>query len=62
MAGLCPAIRFLLAYFQKIKGAADRHIGCAQSVTGQARGEGERMADRHDKPRRLPLFLFGWCG
>src|ERR1700751_2473796 len=25
---------------QKTKGAADRHIGCAHSLAGQARGEG----------------------
>jgi hypothetical protein len=47
MAGHCPAIGFLQAYFQKnrvfrkIKGAADRHIGCAQHDRPSTGGGGK---------------------
>jgi hypothetical protein len=34
-------------------------ISAAPNMTGQARGEGERMAGRHIKARRQCLFRFG---
>jgi hypothetical protein len=72
MAGLVPAIYVFrvrltwipgmpLALCARTKKVRAQPIGisAAPNMTGQARGEGERMAGRHIKARRQCLFRFG---
>jgi hypothetical protein len=71
MAGLVPAIYVFGVRLTWIPGmtlgvcvrtkirAQPIGISAAPNMTGQARGEGERMAGRHIKARRQCLFRFG---